>query len=290
MVTQGNTHSTATGEVSASAFDPLERRSMVSDTTRLIKAMIIDGRLKPGDRLPPERSLCEALQVSRPTLREAITSLVAMKILNAQPGSGTYVSSLDPQELLEPMQFVLALSHSNLDQLFEVRCALEPEAARLAAQRARPEEVRALRECIVRTREWTDNLEDLLLLDEQLHRLVVAASHNGIMINVLASMSSLADASRRITVQLPGIAAFTTKDHIRIGAAIADGDAEGARRAMDEHLRGIQKKISAEMSAQSLAAVHDDEPLAKAVATTTTGQKKSRRAAHGKTTSRKDDQ
>ena len=262
---------------------------MVSDTTRLIKAMIIDGRLKPGDRLPPERSLCEALQVSRPTLREAITSLVAMKILNAQPGSGTYVSSLDPQELLEPMQFVLALSHSNLDQLFEVRCALEPEAAGLAAQRARPEEVRALRECIARTREWTDDLDELLLLDEQLHRLVIEASHNGIMINVLASMSSLADASRRITVQLPGIAAFTTKDHIRIGAAIADGDAAGARRAMDEHLRGIQKKISAEMSARSLAAAHDDDPSTRPVAITAAGQKKSRRAALRKTTSRKDD-
>lgn len=287
MVTQRNTHTAGMGDVSASAFDPLERRSMVSDTTRLIKAMIIDGRLKPGDRLPPERSLCEALQVSRPTLREAITSLVAMKILNAQPGSGTYVSSLDPQELLEPMQFVLALSHSNLDQLFEVRCALEPEAAGLAAQRARPEEVRALRECIVRTREWTDNLDELLLLDEQLHRLVVEASHNGIMINVLASMSSLADASRRITVQLPGIAAFTTKDHIRIGAAIADGDAPGARRAMDEHLRGIQEKISAEMSARSLAA-HDDDPSARPVATTPTGPKKPRRAALRKITPRKD--
>lgn len=271
MAIPRRTRGLADTDVKASAFDPLQRRSMVSDTTQMIKEMIVDGRLKPGDRLPPERILAEALQVSRPTLREAVTSLVAMNILNAQPGSGTYVSSLDPQELLEPMQFVLALSHSNVDQLFEVRCALEPEAAALAAERALPHELTALRECLLRTRAWTDDLDELLRLDVQLHRLVVEASHNGIMVNILASMSSLAEASRRITVQLPGIANFTTQDHLRIGTAIADGDRDGARRAMHEHLRGIQQKITTEMSARSLIAATgplgpqptDDDPSAR---------------------------
>lgn len=261
---------------------------MVSDTTQVIKGMIVDGRLQPGDRLPPERVLCEALQVSRPTLREAITSLVAMKILNAQPGSGTYVSSLDPQELLEPMQFVLALSHSNVDQLFEVRCALEPEAAALAAQRARPDEVQELRQCIARTRAWKDDLDELLRLDVQLHRLVVEASHNGIMVNVLASMSLLAEASRRITVQLPGIARFTTQDHIRIGIAIADGNVDGARLAMLEHLRGIQKKITAEMSGRSLDVPEESGPSAAPAPTPQHGRTRARRPGAPKTAARKD--
>jgi GntR family transcriptional repressor for pyruvate dehydrogenase complex len=255
--------------VQASAFDPLERRSMVSDTTRMIKSMIIDGRLKPGDRLPSERVLCEALGVSRPTLREAITTLVAMKILIAQAGSGTYVSSLDAEDLLEPMQFVLALSHSNYDQLFEARCALEPEVAALAALRATPEELEALSDCVARTKAWRGDLDELERLDQELHRLVAEASHNGILVNVLKSMSSLAAASRRTTVRLPGIAKHTTQDHIAIGDAVLRRDADAARKAMDDHLRGIQRRISAEMSAGGLQDVleppvqditHEEQP------------------------------
>lgn len=240
-------------DVSALAFDPLERRSRVSDTTRVIKQMIVDGRLKPGDRLPPERVLCDALQVSRPTLREAMGSLIAMNILTAQPGSGTFVSSLSTEELLEPMQFVLALSHSNLDQLFEVRCALEPEAASLAAGRAEPDDVYAIRQCIQRTQEWHDDLALLVKLDEEMHRLVVQAAHNGILVNVLASMSLLAHESRRITVQTPGIAEHTVADHIRIGKAIADRDAPGARAAMLEHLQSIRTRIAASGAGSALA-------------------------------------
>lgn len=239
------------------SFDRLERRTMVSETTRMLKEMIIDGRLQPGDRLPAERDLCDVLQVSRPTLREAIRSLDAMNILRALPGAGTFVGSLRTDELLEPMQFVLALSKSNVDQLFEVRCALEPEAAALAAGRASGEEIAALQDCVERTQKWSDDLNELLALDVELHRLVVQAAHNGIFTNVLASLNALAHESRTITVKLPGVARHTADDHIRIGTAIARGDVEGSRAAMFEHLLNLRQMVKGPTAARTLTSTHD---------------------------------
>ena len=69
-------------------FEPLARRTYVADVIRTIKDMILDGRLAPGQRLPPERALSEALGVSRPTVREAIGSLQAMNILESRTGWG----------------------------------------------------------------------------------------------------------------------------------------------------------------------------------------------------------
>jgi DNA-binding FadR family transcriptional regulator len=69
-------------------FSPLARRGFTSDSIGAVKGMIIDGRLRPGDRLPSERALSEALGVSRPTVREAIRSLQAMNIVETRQGSG----------------------------------------------------------------------------------------------------------------------------------------------------------------------------------------------------------
>jgi len=99
-------------------FQPLARRTYVAEAIRTIKDMILDGRLAPGQRLPPERSLSEALGVSRPTVREAIRSLQAMNILESRHGAGTFVASLSVEELLRPLQFVLSLAEGGLDHLF----------------------------------------------------------------------------------------------------------------------------------------------------------------------------
>ena len=88
-------------------FQPLARRTYVAEAIRTIKDMILDGRLAPGQRLPPERSLSEALGVSRPTVREAIRSLQAMNILESRHGAGTFVASLNREGLLRPLAVVV---------------------------------------------------------------------------------------------------------------------------------------------------------------------------------------
>lgn len=222
-------------------FKPLVRSTYAADVIRTIKDMILDGRLQPGQRLPPERAVSEALGVSRPTVREAIRSLQAMNILESRHGSGTYVASLEVDELLGPLQFVLALAEGGLAHLFEVRLLLEPGAAALAAQRAGDDDLAALRDCVGRADlEVPGRPEALLELDTELHDRIVRAARNPLLEHLLAAMSALGRQSRAYTTGLPGVADRTLVEHAAIVDAIASRDPAAARAAMEAHITRIR--------------------------------------------------
>ena len=222
-------------------FQPLARRSYVADVIRTIQDMILDGRLTPGQKLPPERALSEALGVSRPTVREAFRSLQAMNILESRHGSGTFVSSLGVEELLAPLQFVLSLAEGGLTHLFEVRLLLEPGAARLAAARASDHEIAAMRDCVRRTdTEARHDHRALLRLDIELHQLILRAAGNPLLEHLMAALSVLGAESRSFTAQLPGVSEKTIAEHQEIVAAIAARDPGAAGDAMDAHLTRIR--------------------------------------------------
>jgi len=238
--------------VSDVEFQPLARRTYVAEAIRTIKDMILDGRLAPGQRLPPERSLSEALGVSRPTVREAIRSLQAMNILESRHGAGTFVASLSVDELLRPLQFVLSLAGGGLDHLFEVRLLLEPGAAALAAARASEEQVAGLRDCAARAEaEAVENAEAMLLLDTELHERIVEASGNPLLQHLWAATSALGAESRAYTVRLPGVRPQTITEHHAIVDAIAARDAAAAEAAMTEHITRIRDAALAPRAADS---------------------------------------
>jgi GntR family transcriptional regulator, transcriptional repressor for pyruvate dehydrogenase complex len=227
--------------VSEVEFQPLARRTYVAEAIRTIKDMILDGRLAPGQRLPPERSLSEALGVSRPTVREAIRSLQAMNILESRHGAGTFVASLSVDELLRPLQFVLSLAEGGLDHLFEVRLLLEPGAAALAADRASEEQVAGMRDCAARAEaEAVEDAEAMLRLDTELHERIVEASGNPLLQHLWAATSALGAESRAYTVRLPGVRPQTITEHHAIVEAIAAGDAAAAQAAMAAHIARIR--------------------------------------------------
>jgi DNA-binding transcriptional regulator YhcF (GntR family) len=93
---------------SSNSFARLPRTSLSADATQVIKELNVSGRLQPGAKPPSESELGETPGIRRPTVRESIRSLVAMNILVAEHGRGTYVASLDTEDLLQPLQFVLA--------------------------------------------------------------------------------------------------------------------------------------------------------------------------------------
>jgi DNA-binding FadR family transcriptional regulator len=222
-------------------FQPLARRTYVAEAIRTIKDMILDGRLAPGQQLPPERSLSEALGVSRPTVREAIRSLQAMNILESRHGAGTFVASLSVDELLRPLQFVLSLAEGGLDHLFEVRLLLEPGAAALAAERATAEQIEAIRDCAARAEaDAVDDADAMLRLDTELHERIVEASGNPLLQHLWAATSALGAESRAYTVRLPGVRPRTITEHHAVIDAIAAGDGPAAAAAMTAHITRIR--------------------------------------------------
>lgn len=206
-----------------------------------IRAMIVSGELAPGDRLPPEKELSERLGLSRNSLREAIKALELIRIVDVRQGDGTYVTSLEPQLLLEAMSFVVDL-HQNRSviEMFEVRRVLEPYAAGLAAREISDEQLASLRALLDSVDENT-SVEDLVAHDIEFHRQITAASGNAYLSSLLDALSSetiRARVWRGLTQD--GATARTLAEHGAIVSALAAHDADVTRSWVTVHVSGIE--------------------------------------------------
>jgi len=118
-------------------MDTRRSTGVTDDAIARIRERITAGEWGPGTRLPRESDLAQQLGLSRNSLREAVRALSLARVLEVRQGDGTYVSSLEPGELLEPtLSATDLLRGRTVLELFEVRRMLEPEAAAVAAQRA----------------------------------------------------------------------------------------------------------------------------------------------------------
>ena len=206
-----------------------------------IKEMIVSGDLAPGDRLPPEKELSERLGLSRSSLREAVKALEVIRILDVRRGDGTYVTSLEPELLLEALSFVVDLhDDESVLETFAVRRILEPAAAALAARRAGAETAARLRQFLAKTSEQND-VTALVTHDIEFHHTIAQASGNRYLTGLIESMSSRtirARVWRGITQD--GAANRTIAEHATIANALAEGDSELVAALMFTHIAGIE--------------------------------------------------
>src|SRR3954468_21507476 len=154
-----------------------------------IKEMIRSGELRPGDRLPPEKELSEALGLSRSSLREAVKALEVIRVLDVRRGDGTYVTSLTPDLLLDAMSFVVDIHQdASVLELFEVRRILEPAAAALAAPRMTAPDIAHLRALVAEV-DGTTSADDLVANDVVFHRCIAERSGNAYLTSLLDTLS-----------------------------------------------------------------------------------------------------
>jgi GntR family transcriptional regulator, transcriptional repressor for pyruvate dehydrogenase complex len=220
-------------------FETIKRSVAAQEAVRQIRELVERGELGPGEKLPPERVLARELGVSRSTLREAIRALVVMNILVSRHGDGTYVTSLEPELLVEPFRFLPSITDETLLHLFEARRLLEPACAALAAARIDAQELEEL-EHILSDTERLEDTEELLRRDLELHTAIVRATGNPILLHVLAGVGRLALAGRRRTVTLPGVAAQSRADHLEIVRALTRRSPRDAADAMAVHLEHVE--------------------------------------------------
>ncbi|VXB12806.1 FadR/GntR family transcriptional regulator [Aeromicrobium sp. 9AM] len=206
-----------------------------------IKEMIVSGQLKPGDRLPREADLSETLGLSRNSLREAVRALALINILDVRQGDGTYVTSLDPNVLLDALTFVVDFHQDDsVLEFLRVRRILEPEAAAMAAPRVTPEELQRMQDVIDASSK--DSLpEDLLSFDIDFHRMVSVASGNSVLASLIEGLSSPTNRARiwRGRTEV-GAQERTRREHQAILDALAAGEPELAHAAMVVHVAGVE--------------------------------------------------
>ena len=215
--------------------------SLTDDAITKIKAMIVDGRLGPGERLPREADLADQLGISRSSLREAVRALSLVRILDVRRGDGTYVTSLQPGVLMEAMAFLVDFHQdTSVLQLFEVRRALEPAAAEMAATLMSEESAQNLIE-LAEGQETPATVEALLAADMEFHHRIADASGNQVlcaMIDSLSGRTLRARMWRGVTEE--NARERTIREHRSIAVAIRERQPVLARAWMTVHIAGVE--------------------------------------------------
>ncbi len=213
-----------------------------------IKAMILSGELTAGARLPKEDELAGQLGLSRNSLREAVRALTAMRILVARQGDGTYVSSLEPQLLMESLAFAADVSQGRAALHFlQVRRMLEPPVMALAAGRVTDEDLRVLREILDRGA-LTRTPEEFIRLDALFHRTIADLVGNPVAAMLLDGLSSRTQRVRLLRgARTENAIEEARREHEAIYRALAARDAQLAASAAALHIAAIEQWIHSDL-------------------------------------------
>ncbi|MBO3088102.1 FadR/GntR family transcriptional regulator [Cellulomonas dongxiuzhuiae] len=221
--------------------------SRTQDVVEDVQRLILDGGLRPGDRLPAEKELASELGVSRGSLREGVRALVVLGILEARHGDGTYVTALDPATLLAPVGFLADLPGDHAP-LHAVRAMLETEAAGLAALHLTAAHV-------ARARTALDDMARALVeprpeparlaaADLAFHRTVAEASGNAVLAALLDALAGEGP-RRRVWDEMHELAGDRTlEEHDAILAAVTARDPDRARLRMAMHMVAVEDLLA----------------------------------------------
>jgi DNA-binding FadR family transcriptional regulator len=216
--------------------------SVTDDAIEAIKQMIVDGELKPGDRLPREPDLAERLGLSRNSLREAVRALSLIHVLDVRRGDGTYVTSLEPSLLMDAMGFVVDFHRDDtVLQFLEARRALEPAITEMAAMRMSGEDIEGLA-VLLDSLGDKPTVEQLVDNDLEFHRRIAAGSGNAVLASLLESVSGRTQRARTWRgITQEGVVAQTLAEHRAIQQALAARQVDVARAVATMHVAGVEQ-------------------------------------------------
>ena len=189
-----------------------------------IRQMIADGELQAGQKLPSERELAEKFNVSRVPIREALKILEYMGVLDT------------------------------IRDLLELRIVLETFAAYHAAQRRTDEDIASIQKLLRDMREakkvndgTEESVQNLRKLSHGFHQALVRAAHNAVLSSVYEYLYELLDISRQFTINNSGISYSSIVAHEALFSKVIEGDAEGARQCMEEHMEDVRYNLKSTM-------------------------------------------
>ncbi|GAA5113195.1 FadR/GntR family transcriptional regulator [Pseudonocardia adelaidensis] len=192
----------------------------------------------PNERAPSERELAERFGVGRPQVREALSVLEALRLIERRPKSGIYMTteSASIEALRLFADIGVPLSGDLVGEIVEVRRIQEKEAIRLACGRHEEHHIAALRDCLT---EWTDALNDparIAALDRAFHCGIVRAARNSVLLSLVDLFFLMTERRRVYYFSDPARCRQSLREHEAILAALVDRDEDGAMRLIDTHL------------------------------------------------------
>jgi len=222
------------------AFETIQRTKVYQEVVAQLERLILDGALRPGDKLPPERELAERFNVSRSAVREAIRALELKGFVEPRPGEGTLVRDPSLDSLLNPLASLLRQKRELVAELLEVREMIEPALAARAARNAGPQDLARLENILARQKEKVSRQELAIEEDSEFHYTIARATKNTVILKVLDMMMDILRESRERSLQVEGRREKSLAGHRRILNAIKRRDAAAAEAAMQQHLLEIE--------------------------------------------------
>ncbi len=220
--------------------EPIKSTRIYEEIVRQIKTLVQEGRLKSGDKLPPERDLAERFKVSRTSVREALRALESVGLIEIRPGEGTFVREISVESLIEPLALVILTQREAVGELFEARRLLEPAIAGLAARRATKEEISEMERILEEQAREVAIGRTGLAQDAAFHAAIASSAHNRAITRIVHALMDLLAQSREESLQIPGRPTRSHQDHRRILEAIQRRDAASAQEAMLDHLVAVE--------------------------------------------------
>lgn len=226
------------------SFRPIKVRKIYAEIVEQIKDLIRDGKLSSGDKLPTLKELAEDLRVGQSAVREALTVLEAMGLVEIRQGGGAYIRHTQLDDTIEPLSIMLLLERDLSLEVLHVRKFLEVGAAGLAAAQRTEEELNKMEAALMEMEKdvLSGNLGQKA--DWEFHFAVAEASRNSLLIRL---MHTIADnmkvsmkANRRLLFEQEGMPRKLYDEHSKIYQAIRDQNPIVAEQMMYDHLHRVE--------------------------------------------------
>jgi len=222
--------------------EPIRPAKLADTIADHLEQLILEGSLRPGERLLAERELAQRFDVSRPSLREALDKLEKRGVLTSGRGGATYVAPLLGEGFTEPLYAALASRPETTFNYLEFRRFIEGSAAYFAALRGTDIDRALIRECFetMETAHQKDDSSDEADADAAFHMSVYEASHNLVMLHIMRSLSDMLRKdvfyNRAKLYQRQGVRELLLEQHRAVYQTVMAGDPNAARAAAEVHI------------------------------------------------------
>ena len=220
-----------------------DKKKLHEEITDKLLARIHSGELKPGDKLPAERTLANEYGVSRSVIREALSSLNQMGCIQSRVGGGSYVKTPGSADIAEPLSVLFAQEEDFAYEMIEARLIIETEVARLAAQRRSESQLKEMWHTLEKARCEISRGGDGVAQDNSFHRQLTEAADNRALGLLVQSYSAILNNYMVMTHSLEGSPYRSLAAHETILRAIERQDSQAAEKAMRDHLVSAHESL-----------------------------------------------
>ncbi len=243
-------------DITARTLEPVdmgERGTVSTEVTRRLLDYLLAGAVKPGERLPPERKLAEALGVGRTVVREALKSLTILGLVEVRQGDGNYLRGTESAFLPRVIEWGLLLGAKRTRDLVEARRIVEVAVAGLAAERRTDVTLGRIQQRLS-AMESASTADEFIAADIAFHLSIAEAAGNETLLQIMSSMWSLLQVWISRVIHAASDFTPTIEEHRTVLDAIAAGSGRRASKSMEAHLLSALKRLEATLPQEDTAA------------------------------------